>query len=68
MGLEGEVVDMRIPVLKLNVLTDKSLEEKISAAKMETQELGNKRILKITGELTRMELIIKSLVGGEKRE
>ena len=59
---------MRIPVLKLNVLTDEKLKEKLDAAKMETQELGNKQILKLAGKVTRMELIIKSLMGRKKRK
>jgi len=57
---------MRISMLKVHVLTDKQLEEKLEAAKMKTRELGNARIVKLTGQVVRLEMIIKSLVGGEK--
>lgn len=46
---------MKIPVLKLNVLTDKSLEEKLASAKAEARHIQNRQmasLLRHNGELT----------------
>lgn len=61
---------MKVPWLKVHVLTDKRLEEKLEAAKskirpkdgMKTRELGNARIVKLTGQVVRLEMIIQSLM------
>ena len=59
---------MKVPLLRVHILTEKSLASKLAAAKAEEQKRSNKRIVKLTGQVVRLEMILKSLFGNREKK
>jgi len=59
---------MKIPVLKIHILTDKKLGRKIDKAKTETRQITNKVMASLLYKNAKMTLALRNLVGGKKRK
>ena len=59
---------MKIPVLKLNVLTDKSLEEKLASAKAEARQIQNRQMASLLHRNGTLSLALRNLAGSKKRK
>jgi len=58
---------MRIPLLKMHILTDKKLGRKLDKAKTETRQITNKVMASLLYKNAKMTLALRNLAGGKKR-
>lgn len=57
---------MRIPVLKIHIMTAKSLREKLEAVKIETRKGTNRQMAKLLWRNGKLSLALRNLAGGKK--
>lgn len=58
---------MKVPVLKLYVLTDKTLGQKLEAARTEARVLQNMKIAELLDDNCRLSLALRNQDGGKRR-
>ena len=58
---------MKIPMLGLHILTDKTLQQKLDKAKTETRQITNRQMASLLYKNAEMTLTLRNLAGGKKR-